>query len=128
MAARAQAPPRAIRGVVVLAGGLASSGLKLSDVVDMVSPDGRPITRCSGFDGDPSCVDANGQTVDRARVRGVRLPAAGAGPIKVYFVGVGMSQADLDVGRILAEATGSSFVGTTPDDLATVVGVFKGYF
>jgi Ca-activated chloride channel homolog len=128
MAARAPAPERAIRGVVVLAGGPATSGAYLSDVVRMASPAGKDVSLCRGFEREAQCVDENGETVDRAQVRGVRLTAEGAETIKVYFIGIGMSQTDLDVGRILADATRSNFVGTTADDLATVVGVFKGYF
>ncbi len=128
MAARAPAPERAIRGVVVLAGGPASSGVYLNDLVKMASPQGKEIGHCRGFEREAQCVDENGEAVDRAQVKGVRLTAEGAEAIKVYFIGIGMNQADLDVGRILAEATRSNFVGTTADDLATVVGVFKGYF
>jgi hypothetical protein len=128
MAGRAPAPERAIRGVVVLAGGLPTSGEQLSDLVKLASPEGRAITICRGFQRESACTDEVGQSVDRAKVSGVRLATNGAEGIKVYFVGVGMSEADLDVGRILADATHSSFVGTTTDDLATVIGVFKGYF
>ena len=62
------------------------------------------------------------------RVARASVTVDGAEAIKVYFIGIGMNQADLDVARILAEATRSNFVGTTTDDLPTVVGVFKGYF
>jgi Ca-activated chloride channel family protein len=127
MAARAPAPERAIRGVVVLAGGPASSGAYLSDLVKMTSPGGKEVP-CRGFDREIQCIDENGNYVDRALVRGVSLTAVGTEAIKVYFIGIGMNQADLDVARILAEATRSNFVGTTTDDLPTVVGVFKGYF
>jgi Ca-activated chloride channel family protein len=128
LAARAPAPSKAIRGVVVLTGGPASTGPRLSDLVIMTSPQGKLITNCSGFGADTRCVDQNGQQVDRASVTGVRLTANGAGAIKVYFIGIGMSDVDLDVGRILAEATHSNFLGTTVSDLADVVRVFKGYF
>jgi hypothetical protein len=128
MAAQAPAPEKAIRGVVVLAGGPATSGPHLGDVVKMASPEGKEIGLCRGFEREIQCVDENGNTVERAQVKGVRPAAMEADAIKVYFIGIGMNQDDLDVARILAEATRSNFVGTTADDLATVVGVFKGYF
>jgi Ca-activated chloride channel family protein len=128
MAVHAPAPERAIRGVVVLAAGPASSGAPLSDLVKMTSPGGKEVRPCRGFERETQCVDENGEPVDRAQVRGVRLTADGAEAIKVYFIGIGMNQADLDVARLLAEATRSNFVGTTTEDLPRVVGVFKGYF
>jgi len=128
MAARAPVPERAIRGVVVLAGGPASSGAYLSDLVKMASPGGKDVGSCRGFEREAQCGDENGEPVDRAQIKGVRLTAEGGEAIKVYFIGIGMNPADLDVGRILAEATRSNFVGTTADDLATVVGRVQGVF
>ena len=58
---------------------------------------------------------------------GFRLAADTQHRVGVYFIGVGES-ADLEVGRMLAEATGSSFLGTTVDDLAPVVQLFSVYF
>ncbi len=127
MAAGAAAPDRAIRGVVVLAGGPASSGTHLSDLVKMASG-GKQISTCRGFERETQCLDESGQPVDRARVIGVPSTTDGAGAVKVYFIGIGMGEADLEIGRILAEATRSNFVGTTVKDLSTVIGVFKGYF
>lgn len=128
MAARAPASEGAIRGVVVLAGGPATSGAGLSDLVKMASPEGKEISTCRGFERDAECIDQNGLAVDRAKVQGVGLTATEAKGIKVYFIGIGLNDADLEVGRILADATHSNFVGTTAADLATVIGVFKGYF
>jgi hypothetical protein len=127
MAAGAPAPERAIRGVVVLAGGPARSGAGLSDLAKMASG-GKQIRTCRGFEGETHCLDQAGQAVDRAKVTGVPSSSDATGGVKVYFIGIGMSDADLEVGRILAEATHSNFVGTTVKDLSTVVGVFKGYF
>ena len=47
--------------------------------------------------------------------------------IKVFFIGIG-DDADLEVGRMLAEATGAEFQGVTEDDLANLLEEFTGYF
>ena len=127
MAATAPAPEKSIRGVVVLAGGPATSGSPLSDLAKMTAG-GKQIGICRGFEGETQCIDADGRSVDRSAVTGVPSTTYGAAAIKVYFIGIGMNDTDLQVGRILAEATRSNFVGTTVKDLSTVVGVFKGYF
>jgi hypothetical protein len=44
----------------------------------------------------------------------------------VFFIGVG--DADLEIGRIIAEATGAEFRGVTEEDLANVLAVFGKYF
>jgi hypothetical protein len=41
---------------------------------------------------------------------------------------VGVGDADLEVGRILAEATGSAYQGTAENDLAAVLEKFGKYF
>ena len=61
------------------------------------------------------------------QVLGVRLVTEPARPVRVYFIGVGMTGADLGPGRIIAEATGGDVLGTSVDDLATVVRIFSGY-
>jgi len=127
MAATAPAPEKSIRGVVVLAGGPANSGSSLGDLVK-IAAGGKQIRICRGFEGETQCIDEDGRTVDRSAVTGVPSTTDGAAAIKVYFIGIGMSDTELQVGRILAEATRSNFVGTTVKDLSTVVGVFKGYF
>jgi hypothetical protein len=126
MAAAANAPPAAIRGVVVLAASPADSGMPLNHLVQ-IAANGKEL-KCTGFAQERQCPDTAGVQVDRQSASGVRLITADAVSIKVYFVGVGMTDADLEVGRILSEATGSNVVGATPDNLAAVVGVFKGYF
>jgi hypothetical protein len=47
-------------------------------------------------------------------------------PVQVFFIGVG--EADLQVGRIIAEATGAEYEGTTEEDLAAVLTEFGDYF
>ena len=46
--------------------------------------------------------------------------------ILIFFVGIG--DADMEIGRILAEATGSAFRGATEADLAEILALFGKYF
>src|SRR5438045_6347841 len=65
MADSAPAEPSAIRGVVVLAGSEANTGLPLHDLLRMASRGGRVITTCPGYaDGEP-CLDEAGRSVPR---------------------------------------------------------------
>ena len=48
-------------------------------------------------------------------------------PIQIFFIGIG-GDADLDVGRMLAGATGAEFQGVTEEDLASVLEEFSKYF
>ena len=48
-------------------------------------------------------------------------------PIQIFFIGIG-DDADLDVGRMLAQATGAEFQGVTEKDLASVLEEFSKYF
>jgi Ca-activated chloride channel homolog len=127
MAARAPAPDSAIRGVVVVGGGPPDAGPPLETLVVMASAAGRPIVHCQTATSSPSCVDQAEQSVPLDQVLGVRLVDEPARPVRVYFIGVGMSGADLGPGRVIAEATGGDMLGTSVDDLATVVRIFSGY-
>lgn len=127
MADAAPAEPSAIRGVVVLAGGRASAGGALQDLIRMASRDGRAIGLCPALARDDSCLDEEGGPVPKSQAMGLRLTSDTQHPVGVYFIGIG-DNVDLDVGRLIAEATGSHFVGTTVDDLSTVVKIFSEYF
>lgn len=127
MADRAPAEPNAIRGVVVLAGSRASAGAGLQDLIRMVSKEGKSVGLCPALARDESCVDEDGRAVPKAQVMGLRLTGDTQHPVGVYFIGIG-DNVDLDVGRLIAEATGSHFVGTTVDDLEKVVKIFSEYF
>ncbi len=48
-------------------------------------------------------------------------------PVQIFFIGIG-EDADLDVGRILAEATGAEFQGVSDEDLASVLAEYSKYF
>jgi hypothetical protein len=60
-------------------------------------------------------------------VLGAGLAMPTTHPIHIFYVGIG-SDADLEVGRILAEATHSAFRATTADNLASVLEAFGKYF
>jgi hypothetical protein len=46
--------------------------------------------------------------------------------VQVFFVGFG--EADIQIGRILAEATGAEYHGATEKDLAEILEVLGKYF
>jgi Ca-activated chloride channel homolog len=127
MADSAPAESGAIRGVVVLAGSPASTGSPLNDVLRMASSSGRIITTCPGFALGESCLDEDGRAVPEAEMHGFNLAVDTQHRVGVYFIGVGET-ADLEIGRMLSEATGSNFLGTTVEDLAPVVQLFSVYF
>jgi len=89
-----------------------------------MSRDERRITRCNFFDA--GCWDERGVFVEANKILGSRLAFETRHRIHIFFVGIG--DADLEVGPILAEATGSEFRGVTERDLATVLEEFGKYF
>lgn len=126
LADRASAEPTAIRGVVVLTGGPANTGRPLHDLIELASTDGRAIRACGGFSGG-QCLDESGQLIDMTRVDGARLAIPTTNAVHVYYVGIG-ENADLEVGRVIADATGSDVVAAKVEDLARVVRTFSEYF
>ncbi|HEY1296631.1 MAG TPA: VWA domain-containing protein [Chloroflexota bacterium] len=116
-----------IRGVVVLTDGRATMGrTRLDQVVHMSSRTERPIVRFDGLGGS-SAVDEDGVGVDEREVVGTGLALRTQHPVHVFFIGLGQD-ADLEIGRILAEATGSAYQGVAEKDLAAVVENFGKYF
>ncbi len=114
-----------IRGVVVLTDGKANRGQTLDRLIRMESGE-RPAT-CSGLESEPRCLNERGQSVPKEEVIGTRLAVATRHPeIKIFFVGIG--DADLHMGRMLAEAARSAFKGATEKDLARVLEEFGKYF
>lgn len=53
-----------------------------------------------------------------------RHPDPASSPIQVFFIGIGEG-ADMQVGRLLAEATGAEFQRATEKDLANVLAEFS---
>jgi Ca-activated chloride channel family protein len=125
-----QAPgdPDTIRGVVVLSDGQATAGNRsLNDLVMMNSRAEKPIANFLGRDKELNGIEEGTRAaVPKQEIMGTGLRIKTLHPIHIFFVGVG--EADLEIGRILAEATHSAFQGTTERSLANVLGTFGKYF
>jgi Ca-activated chloride channel family protein len=118
----------AIRGVVVLTDGIATGGrTDLHGVVRMTSRNERPIQRFDGFSGARDATEEGGGIVQASDVMGTGLALGTRHRILIFFVGIG-KDADMEIGRILAEATGATFEGATENDLAAVLEAFGRYF
>jgi Ca-activated chloride channel family protein len=117
---------RAIRGVVVLTDGQANAGrTQLDDLVRMMSRNEITIQQFEGFEKS-SAVEEGGKVVYKNDVVGTGLAMKTRYPIQVFFIGIG--DADMEIGRILAGATGAEFQGATEKDLANVLEQFSKYF
>ena len=120
--------PDAIRGVVVLTDGRANYGqTRLDNLIQMMSRNEIPIRQFGGLENDPSAVDERGGRVNREDVIGTGLALETRHPIQIFFIAIG-DDADIQVGRMLAEATGAEFQGATEKDLAQVLEEFSKYF
>ena len=127
MTASAAGEENAIRAVVVLTDGRANRGqTRLDDLVKMMSKnDETRIPEFGGFQNDTTAVDDRGRRVNKADVVGIGLTSGS--PVQIFFLGIG-DDADMEVGRILAEATGAEFQGVSEEDLANVLEEFSKYF
>ena len=124
----AEGDPGAIRGVVVLTDGWANRcRTRLHDLIRMESRKETPIRVFGGCENDPPAVDAVGRRVEKIDMIGVELGIETRHPIQIFFIGIG-EDADMEVGRMLAESTGAEFQGVSEDDLANVLAEFSGYF
>ncbi len=85
-----------------------------------------PIQQYAGFP-DSVAFDTRGSPVAKEEIIGTGLAIKTRYPIQIFFVGIG-EDADIQVGRMLAEATGAEFQGTTAEDLANVLEEFSKYF
>ena len=118
----------AIRAIVVLTDGQANQGLtKLHDLIQMMSRNELPIPVWRGFVDDPPPVEEGGRAININEVAGIGLALKTRHPVQIFFIGIG-EDADLDVGRMLAEATGAEFQGAAEEDLANVLAEFSKYF
>ena len=79
-----------------------------------------------GCENDPAGVDTVGRRVEKSDMIGARLGIDTRHRIQIFFIGIG-EDADMEVGRMLAEATGAEFQGVSEDDLANVLAEFSGY-
>ena len=120
--------PDAIRALVVLTDGQANKGTTgIDDLIKMISlPNEVPIKEFQGFDGNSRAIDENGTTVDRKDIIGTGLSTDTRFPVQIFFIAIG--EADLDIGRLLAGATGAEFQGVAEDDLANVLEELSKYF
>jgi Ca-activated chloride channel homolog len=127
MTDEAPADSDATRGVVVLTDGKATGGVPLDRIVQMMTRDETAVRQCGGFENVPNCTGANGAAVPRKEVLGTAMAIQTKHPIHIFYVGIG-KDADLEVGRILAEATHSAYRATTADNIASVLEAFGKYF
>jgi hypothetical protein len=117
-----------IRAVVVLTDGVATGGnAGLTDVVRLSSRDERPIPRFGGFSASPDPAEEDGRRVPKRDLMGTGLAMETQHRILIFFVGIG-KDADMEIGRMLAEATGATFEGAAEKDLAAVLQAFGRYF
>lgn len=90
--------------VVVLTDGQANVGqTRLDDIIKMTTRKGKAIRQYSGFRAD--AVDSKGSEVDTRDIKGCSLAPPTKHRVQIFFIGIGRD-ADMEIGRILAEATG----------------------
>ena len=117
----------AIRAVVVLTDGRANHcETRLDNLVDMEAHE-VPIQSFAGCEGDSMAVRENGTRVDKKSVIGTGLALETRHPIQIFYIGIG-DDSDMEIGRILAGATGAEFQGVAEEDLANLLAEFSGYF
>ena len=127
MTAAAPGEEDAIRGVVVLTDGLANiCQTQLDHIIEMESRYEAPILSFSGCQDTSPAKDKYGRSVNTEDLIGTGLAIETRNPVQVFFIGIG--EADLNIGRLLAEATSAEYQGVTEEDLANVLEEFSRYF
>ena len=117
----------AIRGVVVLTDGGANRGtVWLNDLVRMMSTNEVEIGSCRDIECS-SATGNDGWVVDKTSLIGIELAIKTRHSVQIFFIGIG-DDADMEVGRLLAEATGAEFRGVLEEDLNNVLAQFGKYF
>jgi Ca-activated chloride channel homolog len=107
----------AIRGVVLLTDGVRTAGeVKLSDLVTLMTRKEVPVRQFEGHDKE-----------SKTHLLGTKLAITTKSPVHIFSVALG-EDADLEVLRILSEATNSTFNKATEQDLAQVLERFGKYF
>ena len=123
----AQGEANAIRGVVVLTDGKANKGvMKLDNLILMSTMDEVSVSSFTGFENSHP-IDINGRNVAGRDVTGTEMRLETRFPIQIFFIGIG-DDADMEVGRLLAEASGAEFQGVAEKDLAEVLEEYSKYF
>ena len=116
-----------IRAVVVLTDGRTNRGsTSLDDLIKMMSRNEVPLQVYEGFP-ESIALDTDGSPVAKEDIIGTGLALKTRYPIQIFFIAIG-ENADIEVGRMLAEATGAEFQGTTEEDLANLLEEFSKYF
>ena len=117
----------AIKKGIEMTDGRANEGLtQLDDLIRMEANE-KTIEEFSGMEDGPLPLDERGRRVNKIDVIGTELALETAHPIQIFFIGIG-EDADLEVGRIIANATGAEFQGIREKDLASLIGELPGYF
>jgi Ca-activated chloride channel family protein len=118
----------AIRAVVVLTDGQANAGTaRLDSLVKMMSRNEIAIKQFGGIKDESGGIEQGGRTVNRKEIIGQGLAIQTKHPVQIFFIGIG-ADADMEVGRILSQATGAEFQGVAEKDLANLLEQFSKYF
>ena len=118
----------AIRAVVVLTDGHGNRGVtRLDGIIRMMSRSEVAIKRFSGFENDTTAEREGGLLVNKQDIIGSGLAIKTRNPVQIFFIGIG-KDADMEVGRMLAQATGAEFQGVADKDLAQLLEEFSKYF
>jgi Ca-activated chloride channel family protein len=130
IADRAPAEDGAVRGVLVLSSGRASSGTRLDELIALSrKTDGTSIAACRGFATDAPCEDEAGGRAYLADVNADGLAFATENRVVHFFCAAIGGRVDPQVGRLLAAATKGSDCQTELDtELNNVVNRFGRYF
>ena len=119
----------AIRAVVVLTDGQANQGqTHLDNLVKMTARSEVGIREFSGLQD--TGTDVQGRAVPKKDIIGSEPALPTKHQIQIFFIGIGTGTdaADMDVGRILAQATGAEFQAVAEKDLANILELFSKYF
>ena len=128
MSDTASGDPAAIRAVVVLTDGQANRGeTRLDNLITMMTSKEIDIKQFRGFEGDVSGEEVGGRMVAKKEIIGTGMALKTQHQVQVFFIGIGQD-ADMEIGRMLAQATGAEFQGATEKDLAQVLAEFSKYF
>jgi hypothetical protein len=92
----------------------------------MVSGHEVPVREFTGYSGSVA-KDEVGAVVAVEDVVGVSLAVTTRYPVQVFWIGIG-EDADIQIGRLLAQATGAEFEATTEEALANLLEEFGIYF
>ena len=116
-----------IRAVVVLTDGKANQGQTTLDaLITMSSNDEVPILRFTGMEDSPAPVNERLRSVEISDLSGTGLKLPTRHNVQIFFIGIG--DADLNVGRVLSQATGAEFQEASEKNLPDFMELFSEYF